>query len=78
MHPYGIKGVALGLPVSLAINLLMSSSIGFGTNIGVLIPWKSVIIAVGSVFLVVFATMIYSMGKIRSDNHVETLKNENL
>lgn len=75
---YGIKGVALGLPVSLAINLLMSRSIGFGTNIGVLIPWKSVIIAVGSVFLVVFATMIYSMGKIRNDNPVETLKNENL
>lgn len=75
---YGIKGVALGLPVSLAINLLMSRSIGFGTNIGVLIPWKSVIIAVGSVFLVVFATMIYSMGKIRNDNPIETLKNENL
>lgn len=75
---YGIKGVALGLPVSLAINLLMARSIGFGTNIGVLIPWKSVIIAVGSVFLVVFATMIYSMGKIRNDNPVETLKNENL
>lgn len=75
---YGIKGVALGLPVSLAINLLMARTIGFGTNIGVLIPWKSVIIAVGSVFLVVFATMIYSMGKIRNDNPVETLRNENL
>lgn len=75
---YGIKGVALGLPVSFAINLLMARSIGFGMNIGVLIPWKSVIIAVGSVFLVVFATMIYSMGKIRNDNPVETLKNENL
>ena len=75
---YGIKGVALGLPVSFAINLLMARSIGFGMNIGVLIPWKSVIIAVGSVFLVVFATMIYSMGKIRNDNPVETLRNENL
>ncbi|MDD6235114.1 MAG: FtsX-like permease family protein [Lachnospiraceae bacterium] len=75
---YGVKGVALGLPVSLVINLLMARSIGFGVDIGVQIPWKSVIIAVGSVFLVVFATMIYSMSKIRNDNPVETLKNENL
>lgn len=75
---YGVKGVAWGLPVSLLINLLMARSIGFGVDIGVQIPWKSVIIAVGSVFLVVFVTMMYSMGKIRKDNPVETLKNENL
>lgn len=75
---YGMKGIIFGIPVSLVINWLMSRSMDFGVDLGVIIPWKSIIIAVASVFIVVFATMLYSMSKIRHDNTVETLKNENL
>ena len=32
----------------------------------------------GSVFAVVFATMLYATGKIRKENTVDALKNENL
>ncbi len=35
-------------------------------------------VAVGSVFAVVFATMLYASGKIRKDDPVEALKTENL
>ena len=42
------------------------------------IPWYSVAIAVGSVFVVVFATMLYATRKIRSENPIEALKQENL
>ena len=41
------------------------------------LPWYSVVIAVGSVFLVVFATMLYSMNKIKRENPIDALKNEN-
>jgi putative ABC transport system permease protein len=41
-------------------------------------PWGAVGIAVLSVFLVVFATMMYSMCKIKKDNPIDALKNENL
>lgn len=44
----------------------------------VYIPWYSVAIAVGSVFVVVFATMLYATRKIRSENPIEALKQENL
>mgnify|MGYP001135031118 CR=1 FL=1 len=47
-----------------------------GIEMGFMMPWSSIAIAVGSVFLVVFATMIYSMSKIRHDNTVETLRRE--
>ena len=33
---------------------------------------------VGSVFAVVFATMLYATSKIRKENTVDALKNENL
>lgn len=40
------------------------------------IPWFSVAIAVGSVFAVVFATMLYAVRKLRRNDLVETLKSE--
>ena len=43
-----------------------------------ILPWNAIGIAVFSVFAVVFATMIYSMRKIKKDNPIDALKNENL
>lgn len=73
---YGIKGTVFGLPVAIFLNWLMSRSMDMGVEMGFMMPWSSIGIAVGSVFLVVFATMIYSMNKIRHDNTVETLRRE--
>lgn len=73
---YGIKGTVFGLPVAIFLNWLMSRSMNMGIEMGFMMPWSSIAIAVGSVFLVVFATMIYSMSKIRHDNTVETLRRE--
>ena len=39
---------------------------------------QSVVIAVGSVFAVVFATMLYATHRIRKDNPIDALRNENL
>ena len=41
-------------------------------------PWLDIAIAAVSVFAVVFATMLYSMRKIKKDNPIDALKNENL
>lgn len=74
---YGVKGLMYGLPVAIGITALIWYSVGQEIAIGFYIPWYSIVIAVSSVFLVVFATMLYAMGKIRKDNVVETLKEEN-
>ena len=42
------------------------------------LPWYSVAIAVVSVFLVVFATMLYATNKLKKGNPIDALKNENL
>jgi putative ABC transport system permease protein len=75
---YGIKSLIWGLPASAAVTYLIYKSIREGFTASFYIPWLSVAIAVFSVFAVVFATMMYSMDKIRKDNPIDALRNENL
>ena len=42
------------------------------------LPWLAMGIVTLSVFLVVFATMIYAMHKIKKENPIDALKNENI
>ncbi len=73
---YGIKGLLYGLPVSIAITFWIYRSILNGWDTSFYIPWYSLVIAIGSVFLVVGSTMIYSMKKIGKENIMDNLKSE--
>lgn len=75
---YGSKALILGLPVSAFITYLIYRSISEGFAAVYRLPWNAIGIAVLSVFIVVFATMMYSMNKIKKDNPIDALKNENL
>ncbi len=75
---YGSKALVVGLPVSTAISYLIYIAVSGGYETSYRLPWKSAGIATLSVFLVVFATMLYSMSKIKKDNPIDALKNENL
>ncbi len=73
---YGIKGLLYGLPVALAVTFWIYRSISSGWVVRFYIPWYSLVIAIGSVFLVVGSTMIYSMRKIGKENIMDNLKSE--
>ena len=73
---YGCKGLLWGLPASAAVSYGIYRVTNSAVSTGFYIPWYSVTIAVGSVFLVVFAAMLYAAGKIRHDNPIDALKNE--
>lgn len=75
---YGMTGILYGIPVAIGVTYLIYLSMSNGIDFEFFIPWVQVIIAVGSVFLVVFATSIYAMDKIRKDNPIDALKNENI
>lgn len=75
---YGVKGLVYGLPVSFLVTWLIYRSISEGIMQSFYVPWSSVVIAVFSVFAVVFATMLYAMQKIKKDNPMDALKNENM
>ena len=75
---YGLKALLFGLPVSVFVCWLISEAVGQGVALGFQVPWSAFIIAIAAVFLVVFVTMMYAMSKVRRENIVDALKNENL
>ncbi|MBP3310297.1 MAG: ABC transporter permease [Ruminococcus sp.] len=75
---YGTKALLLGLPASFGVTYLIYKSVIAGYNTVFRLPWGAVGIAVLSVFAVVFATMLYSMSKVKKDNPIDALKNENI
>ena len=75
---YGSKSLIFGIPVSCGITFLIYLAISEGYETEFHLPWKGIGIATCSVFLVVIVTMMYSMNKIRKDNPIDALKNENL
>lgn len=73
---YGTKSLAWGLPVSFLVVLWIFNVIRSGWMSTLLMPWHAVVIAVLSVFIVVFATMMYAMRRIRRENLIDALKTE--
>lgn len=74
---YGAKGLLYGLPVSIAITWWIYRSVASGWDTSFYIPWYSLVVAIGSVFLVVGSTMVYSMRKVQLENVADALKNDN-
>lgn len=75
---YGLKAIFFGIPVSIFVTYLIYRSIQRGLNIAFFLPISSIIISIFSVFLVVFSTMFYAMRKVKKENTIDALKNENL
>ena len=75
---YGAKALVWGLPVSVVMCYLIYRVVASGFGVAFTLPWGSIAVAVGSVFVMVFATMLYAMHKLRLENTIETLRNENI
>lgn len=75
---YGSRALLYGLPASALVTYLIYLSVSNSVEMAFHLPWGAIGIAVLSVFLVVFITMLYSMRKIKKDNPIDALKNENI
>ena len=75
---YGIKSLCYGLPAAVFVTFLIYRVVNEGFVQDFYIPVQSILIAVLSVFAVVFATMFYSVVKLEKNSLVDTLKNENV
>ena len=75
---YGSKSLLFGLPAACVVTYLIYRTVLEGYETNFRLPYAAIGIAVLSVFLVVFATMMYSMKKLKTDNLIDDLKNENI
>lgn len=75
---YGFKSLIYGIPVGVILAYFINT--GFN-NIYVsefVWPIKAIIISIIFVFVIIFTTMRYSIGKIKNQNIIETIRNENI
>ncbi|MBR6006594.1 MAG: ABC transporter permease, partial [Clostridia bacterium] len=75
---YGSRSLLIGLPAAAAVTYLVFLAAKGAANMPFTLPWTAIAIAVASVFLVVFVSMLYSTGKLKKDNPIDALKDENI
>lgn len=73
---YGFRSIFYGVLLSLAISFAMFMVLSQGAEIEFTQPWGGILISVLWVFAVVFATMLYSMSKIKKQNIIDELKKD--
>ena len=73
---YGVKGILYGMPLAVLITFAIWRTVNSSIRINFYIPWYAVTAAVGSVFAVVFSTMLYAVQRAKKDNVADTLKGD--
>ena len=76
---FGLKSLLYALPVSFIFIFLISRSMGYSFQFGgILIPWGAIFVAIVGVFLLILITMMYSTRKIKKENILTSLQDENI
>ncbi|MBO1678745.1 ABC transporter permease [Bittarella massiliensis (ex Durand et al. 2017)] len=75
---YGVKALALGLPVSALLAFGMYRVLERNFAFSFALPWGAYLAAVLGVFLLVGVPMALSLRKLRRENVMDALQNENL
>ncbi|MGM0845654.1 MAG: ABC transporter permease [Bacillota bacterium] len=75
---YGVNALLLGLPISFAIMYLIHRSVNQTFEYGFSIPWLDILFVVAAIFIIVSSAMLYSISKIKKQNIIEGLKQENI
>ncbi len=75
---YGLKSLLYGLPASLVLAYLLYRESGTMLDTSFTLPWLNYVVAIAMILAIVFATMLYSTARIKRENIVDALKQENL
>ncbi len=76
---FGLKSLFYALPVSIGVIYLLGLS--FGEIIPrdmILIPWKSILFATFGVFMIVLCSMMYASKKVKKENILNAIREENI
>ncbi|MEA4925346.1 MAG: FtsX-like permease family protein [Syntrophomonadaceae bacterium] len=73
---YGLKALLYGLPISIAVSLLLHGTQADVFEVGFSLPWASYGVAVVLIFVIVGTTMLYSSAKIKKENIIDALRAE--
>lgn len=75
---YGVKSLLYGLPISIFLMILIYWSLQENFEYVFAIPWLNIIFVIIAIFVIVSVAMLYSSAKIKKQNIIEGLKQENI
>ncbi|MNO45923.1 Macrolide export ATP-binding/permease protein MacB [compost metagenome] len=75
---YGLKSLFYGLPISMVVMYLIHRSMMNSFSYGFVIPWASLAYVIVAVFIIVSLAMLYSSSKVKKENIIDALKQENI
>ncbi|ODA39432.1 ABC transporter permease [Desulfosporosinus sp. BG] len=75
---YGIKSLFYGLPISIVVMYLIHRSLMNSFSYSFALPWLSILYVIAAVFIIVSSAMLYSSAKVKKENIIDALKQENI
>ncbi|WP_334072595.1 ABC transporter permease [Paenibacillus sp. A14] len=75
---YGVKSLLFGLPASFVVMVLIYRAFANKFSYGFTLPWMSILSVIVAVFVIVGSAMVYSGAKIKKENIIDALKQENI
>lgn len=75
---YCIKSLLIGLPIGIAISYVIYKVLIGEIEFNYVLPYKGIIISISVVFILIFTLMKYSVNKVKNNNIIETIRNENI
>ena len=75
---YGLKSLIIGIPISFVIMYLLLRSFNYLVCFDMYIPVKPLIICILGVFMITFITMTYATSKIKHENIIDAIRDENI
>lgn len=75
---YGLKSLIIGIPIGVGLSYLIYKAFEIDMGMNYVLPFKSIMISIVFVAVVVGIIMKYSMSKINKQNIIETIRNDNI
>ncbi|WP_404469436.1 ABC transporter permease [Sutcliffiella horikoshii] len=75
---YGVNALLFGLPISFVVMYLIHRSVNETFQYGFTLPWLDIVFVIAAIFVIVSSAMLYSISKIKKENIIDGLKQENI
>ena len=75
---YGSKALLYGLPLGILVCYLLNNAFSDMIEFMFRIPWKSIIICIIAIYAVVYVTMVYASRKVKKENIIDVIRDDNI
>ena len=75
---YGLKSLIIGIPIGTILSYGMYTVFRNNMEMEYVLPYKSIVMSIVFVAVIIGIIMKYSMSKINKQNVIETIRNDNI